>query len=64
MRTAPAPRRPELIDEATGMPDARDVFVIHGRDEQARKALWSFLQAIDLHPAGRAYRGSGSRYTI
>jgi predicted nucleotide-binding protein len=32
------------------MPTARDVFVIHGRDEQARRALWGFLQAIDLHP--------------
>jgi predicted nucleotide-binding protein len=32
------------------MPDPREVFVIHGRDEQARLALWRFLQAIDLHP--------------
>ena len=32
------------------MPTARDVFVIHGRDEQARRALWGFLQSIDLHP--------------
>ncbi|GAA0274826.1 CATRA conflict system CASPASE/TPR repeat-associated protein [Cryptosporangium japonicum] len=30
--------------------NTRDVFVIHGRDEEARRALWSFLQAIDLHP--------------
>ncbi|MBL7258100.1 TIR domain-containing protein [Paractinoplanes lichenicola] len=32
------------------MPDARDVFVVHGRDDQARKALWAFLQALDLRP--------------
>jgi predicted nucleotide-binding protein len=32
------------------MPNPRDVFVIHGRDEQARAALWGFLRAIDLHP--------------
>ena len=32
------------------MPNARDVFVIHGRDEQARTAMWDFLRAIDLHP--------------
>ncbi|MBB5829043.1 TIR domain-containing protein [Micromonospora carbonacea] len=32
------------------MPDNRDVFVIHGRDEQARRALWGFLRSIDLHP--------------
>ena len=32
------------------VPDPREVFVIHGRDEQARLALWRFLQALDLHP--------------
>jgi predicted nucleotide-binding protein len=31
-------------------PNPRDVFVIHGRDDQARSAIWSFLQSIDLHP--------------
>ncbi|SDT17286.1 CATRA conflict system CASPASE/TPR repeat-associated protein [Actinoplanes derwentensis] len=36
--------------EIEPMPDPRHVFVIHGRDEQARSALWTFLQAIDLHP--------------
>ncbi|NJC13101.1 putative nucleotide-binding protein [Micromonospora profundi] len=36
--------------ECQPMPNPRDVFVIHGRDDQARRALWSFLQAIDLHP--------------
>ncbi|MEV6635079.1 nucleotide-binding protein [Actinoplanes sp. NPDC051470] len=32
------------------MPNPRDVFVIHGRDSEARRALWTFLRAIDLHP--------------
>lgn len=32
------------------MPNPRDVFVIHGRDDQARKAIWRWLQSIDLHP--------------
>ncbi|GAA3934315.1 CATRA conflict system CASPASE/TPR repeat-associated protein [Actinoplanes auranticolor] len=36
--------------ENSPMPDPRDVFVIHGRDDEARRALWTFLQAIDLHP--------------
>jgi hypothetical protein len=31
-------------------PDPRSVFVIHGRDEEARAALFSFLQDLDLHP--------------
>ncbi|MFE7870251.1 CATRA conflict system CASPASE/TPR repeat-associated protein [Micromonospora humida] len=43
---------PARRSEPTGdpVPNPRDVFVIHGRDEQARQALWTFLHAIDLHP--------------
>jgi predicted nucleotide-binding protein len=35
------------IDDIT-----RNVFVVHGRDEQARIALFGFLQALGLHPLG------------
>jgi predicted nucleotide-binding protein len=31
-------------------PNPRSVFVIHGRDEEARRALWGFLRALDLLP--------------
>jgi hypothetical protein len=30
--------------------DATAVFVVHGRDREAKEALWSFLKAIGLHP--------------
>lgn len=31
-------------------PDPRTVFVVHGRNEPARKALFAFLRALDLRP--------------
>jgi predicted nucleotide-binding protein len=31
---------------------SRNVFVVHGRDEQARAALFGFLEALGLHPLG------------
>ncbi|WP_305786097.1 nucleotide-binding protein [Symbioplanes lichenis] len=33
-----------------GQPDARKVFVVHGRNEPARKALFAFLRAVGLDP--------------
>ena len=36
-----------------GLPEPDDpsaVFVVHGRDREARDALWEFLQALGLHP--------------
>ena len=32
------------------MPDARNVFVIHGRNDAARKAMFDFLRAVGLNP--------------
>ncbi|MFK3980345.1 TIR domain-containing protein [Micromonospora sp. NPDC050397] len=44
------------------MPNPRHVFVVHGRDDQARLATWGFLQALDLRPLDweENVRSSGS----
>ena len=39
-----------LSQELKPPTDARDVFVVHGRNEAARKALFDFLRAVDLRP--------------
>ena len=44
----------------------RDVFVVHGRNEAARVAMFEFLRALDLHPMEwsevRAQTGQASPY--
>ena len=52
---------PLTTQESTPPPNARDVFVIHGRNAEARNALFDFLRAIDLHPLewSEAVQGTG-----
>jgi predicted nucleotide-binding protein len=45
---APRPGGPVLGPDEI----ARNVFVVHGRDEQARDALFGFLRALGLQPLG------------
>ena len=47
--------QPSAGKAAAAAPDddiTRNVFVVHGRDEQARAALFGFLQALGLRPLG------------
>ena len=52
--------------EARPSVDTREVFVVHGRNEKARKALYEFLRSIDLRPIPWAaliqQTGKGSPY--
>ena len=40
--------RPDLVEDVRC--DPRNVFVIYGRDTEATEAMWTFLEALGLHP--------------
>src|SRR5205814_5162732 len=41
---------PQKYPGEVGMPDQTTIFVVHGRNEPARKAMFDFLRALALHP--------------
>ncbi len=57
---------PDSTQEHGPAADAREVFVVHGRNEAARRALFEFLRAIDLRPvewaAALESTGEGAPY--
>ena len=40
----------DFVKESELAPDARKVFVIHGRDNQARRSMYQYLRALGLEP--------------
>lgn len=65
--TMSEPSRTTSAAGRSSAPDPRKVFVVHGRDSDAREALFSFLRDLDLHPLEWeelvAATGSGSPFT-
>jgi predicted nucleotide-binding protein len=65
--TMSEPLRTTSAASRSPAPDPRKVFVVHGRDSDAREALFSFLRVLDLHPLEWeelvAATGSGSPFT-
>ena len=50
-RLSAVPEVDAAIERQLGPPPAtRDVFVVHGRNDAARRAMFDFLRAIGLHP--------------
>lgn len=47
--STPAPA-PENVSESLPVVDPRMVFVVHGRDDKAKDAMWAFLESLGLHP--------------
>ncbi|GII65287.1 hypothetical protein Skr01_53720 [Sphaerisporangium krabiense] len=39
-----------VVPSLPGVADAKNVFVVHGRDEPVRQAVFTFLRALDLRP--------------
>jgi predicted nucleotide-binding protein len=50
LRTPPGTPAVDPVEELGGPPDPKKVFVVHGRNEAARRALFSFLRALKLEP--------------
>ncbi|MEU1510792.1 TIR domain-containing protein [Streptomyces sp. NPDC005811] len=47
---APAPVRPEAGDDGPSADVSRNVFVVHGRDEEVRMKMFDLLRLLDLRP--------------